>query len=127
MEAAGLALNILPLIVSATENYRKLVLTPLCRYQNFADEAGRYVLRLKNQHAIFETKCIHLLAHVTTEERAYAIIDAPYEYASEDMRQIGDRLKLMISKSHNALCCTARNISAVLRVILDFPCRLPVV
>ena len=87
MEAVSLILNIVPLIVSATENYKDLVLTPFCRYQNFRNEAGRYVVRLKNQEAIFEAQCIHLLGLVTDERLASAIINAPDTCAPEELRQ----------------------------------------
>ena len=118
MEAAGLALTVLPLIISVAKNYRKLVSTPFCRYQNFADEAGRYVVHLKNQHACFETKCIYLLAHVTSEELASSIINAPHEHASEVMTQVGERLESILSNSRDTLIQTVTVINAVLTEIL---------
>ena len=114
MEAVGLAFSILPLIVSATENYKELVLTPFCRYRSFRNEAGRYVVRLKNQHAIFEAQCIHLLGIVTDERRASAIIDTPKECTPEELRQVGERLDRVAQSSRDALVRTMEAIDSLL-------------
>lgn len=114
MEAVGLVLNILPLIVSATENYKELVLTPFCRYQSFRTEAGRHVVRLKNQHAIFEAQCIHLLGLVTDERLASAIINAPDKCAPEELRQVGERLEMVALTSRDALIRTMEAIDSLL-------------
>lgn len=117
MEAAGIALNVLPLMVSVAENYRKLFMTPLSRYQNFSNEAATYVLRLENQQAIFETQCILLLSTVVDKQAASHIVKALHEQAVATKAEVEERLKSVLGGSHTALKRTIIAIEAVLETI----------
>ena len=114
MEVAGLAVNLLPLMVSVAENYKKLFLTPLARYQDFANEADRYIVRLENQRAIFQTQCILLLSTVVDMPAASQIVKASYELAPGAKAEVEERLKSVLGDSRTALIGTIRAINAAL-------------
>lgn len=114
MEAAGLAVNLLPLMVSVAENYQKLFLTPLNRYQDFSNEAGRYIVRLENQRAIFQTQCILLLSTVIDTPAASQIVSATHKLAPAAKAEVEERLKSVLGDSRTAIIGTIRAINAAL-------------
>lgn len=61
VEAIGLALGLLPLLISAIEHYDDII-RPISRYRNFASKAGRFLDELETQRTIFRTECQLLLA-----------------------------------------------------------------
>ncbi|KAH0538686.1 hypothetical protein FGG08_004761 [Glutinoglossum americanum] len=61
---AGLALALLPLVVSALENY-EITFEPFVRYRKFAPELERFEKRLKAQKTIFRNECRLLLSSLT--------------------------------------------------------------
>ena len=63
IEAIGLALGVLPLLISAIEHYED-VLRPLSRYQNFPSKVQRFIDELETERTIFRTECQLLLATV---------------------------------------------------------------
>ena len=114
MEVAGLAVNLLPLMVSVAENYKKAFLTPLARYQDFSNEAGRYIVRLENQRAIFQTQCILLLSTVIDMPIASKIVGELHELAPAAKKEVEERLKSVLGDSRTALTGTIRAIDAAL-------------
>ena len=64
--AAGLALALLPVFVSATEHYDDC-LQIFARYKNFAEEVRRYLQLLGIQRSIFRGLCRLLLHRVSSE------------------------------------------------------------
>ena len=116
MEAAGIVLNVLPLMVSAAENYKKLFLTPLVRYRNFTDEASKYILRLENQQAIFQTQCIHLLSTVVDMPTVSQILGALHEQGGATKDEVEERLMSVLGGSHLQLTRTIEAIRDALVV-----------
>ena len=114
MEVVGLALNILPLMVSAAENYKKLFLTPLSRYRDFPNEADRYIVRLENQRVIFQTQCVLLLSTVVDTPAASQIFGALHKQAPAIKAEVEERLKSLLGDSHAALIGTIQAIDSVL-------------
>ena len=114
MEAVSVAVGILPLMVSVAENYKKLFLTPLARYRNFTDEASKYMLRLENQQAIFQTQCILLLSTVVDTPTASQILGALSEQAEATKAEVEERLLYILDDSHMALTRTIEAINAAL-------------
>ncbi|KAG8531242.1 uncharacterized protein KY384_004600 [Bacidia gigantensis] len=72
---ASLIIGVLPLLVSAAENYRKLCLRPCQRYRCFSTEASHYVLRVNNQDLIFRTQCIRLLSEFVSHSDATQMME----------------------------------------------------
>ena len=59
-EGAGIALAVLPLLISAAKHYDS-ALTPFARYKRFAKEAKTYSKELGIQRTIFRNECRNLL------------------------------------------------------------------
>ena len=76
VEAVGLALAILPLIISSIENYQN-VSSRFARFRKFAPEVNRFQMSLKAQKAIFENECRLLLCNVTDQGTADLILTNP--------------------------------------------------
>ena len=74
VEAAGLALAILPLILSAAKGYDN-VLGPFIRYKRFAKEAKRYSKELDVQRTIFRNECRNLLEEVIEHDAASSMLE----------------------------------------------------
>ena len=62
-EAIGVALGILPLLISAIEHYND-VIRPLSRYRHFTSKAQRFMDEIETEKTIFCTECQLLLATV---------------------------------------------------------------
>ena len=60
IEVAGVALAVLPLLISAAKHYDS-ALTPFTRYKRFAKEAKTYSKELGIQRTIFRNECRNLL------------------------------------------------------------------
>ena len=73
-EAAGLALAILPLILSAAKHYDS-VLCPFRRYTRFAKEAKTYSKELGIQRTIFRNECRNLLKEVIDHDTASSMFN----------------------------------------------------
>ena len=72
MQAAGLALAILPLIISSVENYEN-VSACFTRFRHFAPEVNPFQLSLKTQKVIFDNECRLLLSNVVERETAESL------------------------------------------------------
>ena len=69
IEAAGLALAILPLFISTIEHYDD-ILRPLSRYKNFTSKVQRFIDELETERTIYRTECQLLLATVAGNKTA---------------------------------------------------------
>ena len=76
IEIAGLALGVLPLLISAAQHYDDC-LRPLTRYKNFAKEADRFQDWLAIQKVIFRNQCRILLEEVIEHDIASSMLDGP--------------------------------------------------
>ena len=81
--AAGLALAILPLLVSAAEHYDDC-LRPFHRFKNFAEEVRRYLQLLGIQKSIFRGQCRLLLQHVNLEHATAMMAQADHPFWSDE-------------------------------------------
>lgn len=69
VEVVGIVLGVLPLIVTAVENYEKigdLILT----YRRYSKEVRKFNTELAVQRTIFQNECLLLLSQVVVDERA---------------------------------------------------------
>ena len=73
IEAAGLALAILPLIVSAVQHYEDCF-RPFLKYKRFTKEADGFRKLFSVQKAIFRNQCGILLQELVEHDTALAIL-----------------------------------------------------
>ena len=101
--AAGLALAILPLILSAAKGYDN-VLGPFLRYKRFAKEAKIYSKELDVQRTIFRNECRNLLEEVIEHDAASSMLELLTKETWSDC-QLNDRLLEQLGESKQA-CVT---------------------
>lgn len=75
IEGAGLALAVLPLVLSAARGYDN-VLSLFFRYKRFAKEAKRYSRELDIQRTIFRNECRNLLEEIVEHDAASGMLDS---------------------------------------------------
>ena len=73
---AGLAIGVLPLLISAAEHYNDC-LRPFIRYRNFAREAGRFQDLLDIQKVIFRNQCRILLEEIIEHDVVSSMLNGP--------------------------------------------------
>ncbi len=73
IEALGLTLGVLPLLVAAVEHY-DFCLRPFRRYKDFPKELKQYQRRLKIQKTIFRNECQTLLEGVVSRDAASSML-----------------------------------------------------
>ena len=113
MEIAGVALAVLPLLISAAENYQKICCQPFSRYRKFSKEVQRYLVRLGNQQTIFRVQCLHLLADVVESNAAESMLkDAEHPFWSSE--QLEGQIAQLLGESRGACIETIRLISEIL-------------
>lgn len=76
-EAAGLALAILPLIVSAAEHYEDCF-RPFLEYKEFGKEADFFRKLFGVQKAIFKHQCSNLLQELVDHDAALALLNGAH-------------------------------------------------
>jgi hypothetical protein len=74
VEAVGLVLGVLPLLISVLEHYED-VLRPFRRYIQFTSKAQRFCDELETERAIFHAECQLLLEVVAEREGAMKMLD----------------------------------------------------
>ena len=74
MEALGIVLAILPLLVSAAEHYDDC-LRPFIRYRRFASKVDRFQQKLSIQRTVFRNECRILLESVVEHDVANRMVD----------------------------------------------------
>ena len=100
IEAAGLALTILPLMLSAAKGYDN-VLGPFLRYKRFAKQAKRYSKELDVQRTIFRNECRNLLEEVIEHDAASGMLELLTKETWSDC-QLNDRLLEQLGDSKQA-------------------------
>jgi tRNA G26 N,N-dimethylase Trm1 len=95
-EAAGFALAVFPLLISAAEHYAEVTVA-FRRYNRFADEAGKLAKILNIQRVIFRTTNKSLLERIVGREQAGDMLDNAHHASWEDkltedtfVKQLGD-------------------------------------
>ena len=74
MEAAGLAVAILPLIVSAAQHYKDCF-RPFLKYKRFSKEADEFRMLFGVQKVIFRNQCGFLLQELVDHDAALAMLN----------------------------------------------------
>lgn len=93
IEAAGLALAILPLIVSAAEHYEDCF-HPFLQYKNFAREADFFRKLFGVQKVIFKNQCGILLQELVDHDAALAVLNGAHHlsHVSDELERRLDEL-----------------------------------
>lgn len=68
MEAAGVTLAILPLLIAAAENYKQVCQRPFSRYQKFSKEVRKYMVLLDTEQTLYRGLCEALLREVVDKD-----------------------------------------------------------
>lgn len=108
---AGLALGILPLLISAAEHYDG-TLRPFERYQNFAKEADRFQGQLAIQKVIFRNQCRILLEEIIEHDVASSMLHGPSgpSHPSWSDVELEEQLSQLLGESRDACVTTVEMI-----------------
>ena len=108
---AGLALGVLPLLISAAEHYDEC-LRPFIRYKNFAKEADRFLNLLRIQKAIFRNQCRILLEEIIEHDVASSMLDGPsgVDHPSWSDIELEEQLTRLLGESRAACVTTVELI-----------------
>lgn len=117
---AGLALGVLPLLISAAEHYDDC-LRPFIRYKNFAKEADRFRNLLSIQKTIFRNQCRILLEDITEHDVASSMLNGPSgaNHPSWSDVELEAQLSQLLGDSRGACIATVEMIKERLRDIED--------
>jgi hypothetical protein len=112
----GLALGILPIIISAIENY-EVTFQPFITYRHYAKEAQRFMTKLGAQKAIFFNACQLLLLAVSDKENLADILNDPNHPTRYD-GELERALQKLLGTSYDTCLSTIRLISDTLEEIM---------
>ena len=115
VEAAGLVLAILPLLISSVQQYDDIT-SCFARYRNLAPEVNRFQLRLKTQRTIFQNECRLLLSNVVDQGAADLIVDTASQSPNLDPWVVSD-FALQLGRCGEACLATAEQIKERLEEI----------
>ena len=107
MEAVGVALALLPLLISAAENYNNCV-GPFSRYKSFAKGAEKFVQLLDVQRIIFRNECQILLESFIGGDVATTMLNNPNHPSWRDP-ELNRQLIQLLDKSETA-CANVINL-----------------
>jgi hypothetical protein len=115
VEALGLVLGIVPLMISAAEHYED-VFRPFKRYRRFAPELDIYRQLLGAQKTIFRNECRLLLASLTGGQRASEMLKQK-SHASWSDSILDERLSEQLGDSAEACLDVIGIMKAKLAVV----------
>ena len=106
---AGLALGVLPLMISAAEHYDHC-LRPFTRYKNFTKEADRFRSQLGIQRVIFKNQCRILLEAVITHDVASGMLTDGSHHPSWSDLELEKQICQLLDESKDACVATVEMI-----------------
>jgi hypothetical protein len=118
MEAAtiaGLVLGVIPLIISAVENY-EVTFQPFVTYKRHVKEIRRFTARLDTQRAIFHNECQLLL--VAVGQNLGDILGDP-NHPSRNDGPLSRRLEGLLGTSYNTCVSTLNVINDTLAEVTN--------
>ena len=114
-EIAGLALAILPILMSAAQQYNNC-LGPFSRYKRFAKEARGYYKELEIQRTIFRNECRNLLEEIVDHDAASSMLDSLTQKAWAN-KKLDEQLAEQLGESLDACVAIIELIEQRLRDI----------
>lgn len=113
--AAGLVLAVVPLLISAFENY-EITFQPFVTYFKHVKEVERFLARLGIQRTIFLNECELLFMTVSNGPSFSEVLRDP-DHPSRKDEQISKRLQDLLGSSYNACVSTLQLINENLKKI----------
>ena len=113
MEVVGVVLAILPLIISAAENY-ECCFRPIERYCHFSSRLDRFQQRFGIQRTIFRNQCRILLEDIVEHDVAIGMLDDRAHPGWND-ESIEKQLLLQLRSSKDACLSILQDIEGILR------------
>ena len=115
---AGLALGVLPLLISAIEHYDDC-LRPFTRYKDFAKKAEQFLSCLGIQKAIFKNQCRILLEEIIEHDVASSMLSASSgaEHPSWSDLELEGQLSRLLGDSRGACITIIKMIEERLREV----------
>jgi hypothetical protein len=104
LEAVGLVLAVLPLLVATVEHYDD-VLRPFKRYKNFNSEIKRFKNELSSEQVIFHAESLLLLASITSYDVAAKMLEDRDHPSWKDFE-----LEAKLAKFLGSSCEACKNI-----------------
>lgn len=115
ISVTGLALAIVPLLISAFENY-EITFQPFVTYRRYAKEVERFRARLEPQRAIFLNECELLFMAVSNGTNFAEVIRDP-SHPSRNNEEISRRLEALLGSSYSTCVSTFNLINDTLNKI----------
>lgn len=115
LEIAGVALAILPILISAAEHYTTIT-RPISRFSKFSPEVNRYRTQLNTHSTIFRAECQLLLGHVVRDGEATKMLKSSSHPLWQDP-DVNGALEKLLGDSKEALINTVSMINSILRTI----------
>ena len=117
LEVAGLALAILPVLMSAAEQYNNC-LTPFSRYRKFAKEARNYYEELDIQRTIFRNQCRNLLEEIVDHDAASNMLEL-LDKTTWANKNLDEQLAFQLGESLDACTAVIRLVEQRLQDIME--------
>ena len=113
MEAVGVVLAVLPLIISAAENYGRCF-RPIERYFHFSSRVDRFRQRFEIQKTIFRNQCRILLEDIIEHDVAVDMLNDRLHRNWKDT-SIEQQLQLQLHSSKDACLSILEDIDRILK------------
>ena len=110
--AAGLALAVLPLMISATDHYERC-LRPFMRYRNFTKEADFFCWSFSVEQQRFKNQCTILLREVCERDTASIVLSGTGQSSLID-GEMAKRLEDLLGESKESCVATIERIRSKL-------------
>jgi hypothetical protein len=115
ISTTGLALAIVPLLITAFENY-EITFQPFVTYCRYVKEVERFRARLEGQRSIFLNEC-ELLFMAVSNGTSFAEVFRDPNHPSRDDEDISQRLETLLGSSCNSCVLTLNLINDTLNKI----------
>ena len=112
---AGLVLAVIPLVISAVENY-EVTFQPFVTYRRYSREVERFAAKLDAQRAIFHNECQLLLLEVG--QNLTDILRDPNHPTRAD-EQLSKRLEKLFGSSYATCVATLNLINDILNEVTE--------
>jgi hypothetical protein len=112
---AGLVLAVIPLVISAVENY-EVTFQPFVTYRRYSKEVERFAAKLDAQRAIFHNECQLLLLEVG--QNLTDILRDPNHPTRAD-EQLSKRLEELLGSSYATCVATLNLINDILNEVTE--------
>jgi hypothetical protein len=121
-EAAGLALAVLPLLISAAEHYEDC-LRPIERFIHFTSRVDRFQQKLTVQRTIFRNQCRILLENIIDHDAVESMLKGK-EHPSWQDPQIEEGIIDQLEASEDACVTVITGIQSILKDLEEWSASL---